>query len=862
MDNTNFGQGQTPARTGAVMGQNPKGATPKKKGMLALILLVAASAAVGGFYLFSGETNTPPALEPKAKATQGFIKDAKLGFAVATKEDQECFKNVSKKAKADGQEATVLNSTATNEGQHYLFWNGDTSTKATFKDVGCNTDPLKTRMLFMAKWDAANNYFVTSPHDYYLKEKDGKILTKVVEAENWNTVPIVQSGGFIFASPGSTESYGFSDGRTFAKAPYGICDAAAPKANGWNLFASHTKDTKELFKLCKDGEIKEFYAQTSVDPVKFKKVESDTTLKYSMVWVFKSDAVKDAEEKPKEEEKPEDNVYTLDTDKKTLTVKYGDKSVVQYKLAEEKLPQGTKLSYKLSEKDKNVMIVQNDGIVDRKVGSLSFDEKQKLVSTLEKDFAESYKVGYDKTTKTVILTYLKEPAPKKNEYSLSDDQVTLNVEMSDGKKGSFRLVEKSLGENLRAIFTLENEDGKTKPVNVIEYNTTDQKEIKIGTVAFDDKKQLVVNVLPEMKDKYSITMDPKKPEEIVVTDIVLGAPKIAYVLDDFKESVIVTFKDEKKNAYKLEGKDLLLETTLELTVDKTNNLLISEKKGGKLVTVATITFDTAVEVPDETKREAKVELVEAYKTLYKVAYDKTQNIITLTNIKAAAADHTYTVDKDKNTLTVKFADGKTATETYKLGFESLPEKSIGFYTITSENKMQAVVSDITDIAQPKSTKVAEVSFDKTNKPVVKLEEGMDGKYEVRLDEAAKTITTKAKQTKVANVLAAPKAPTISATVIDGAFVNLVITESQEAGGVAADSYNIWVSNREGVYGDITANITKADYEFLSKAPGGYIFDLREEDSKIKVKVTAVNAVGVESTPVEIEVKTEVKSITI
>jgi len=119
--------------------------TSSKNRLIALILLVVAGVVVGGFFMFGGpQALTPPSLELAAKATQGFIKDPKLGFLTATKADEDCFNLIAAQAKKDGEKPTTLNATATNKGMHYLYL--DSSEKATFKTVTCNRNPSKAKM--------------------------------------------------------------------------------------------------------------------------------------------------------------------------------------------------------------------------------------------------------------------------------------------------------------------------------------------------------------------------------------------------------------------------------------------------------------------------------------------------------------------------------------------------------------------------------------------------------------------------------------------------------------------------------------------------------------------------------------------
>ena len=842
----NFAPSQTPAPTAAPAGATP---SPKKKVMVgALVLFLVVGAVAGGFYLFksTGANLTPPSLELNAKVTQGFIKDAKLGFATATKADEDCFNLVAKQAKTDGEKPTTLNATATNKGMHYLYW--DSSEKATFKTVGCNTNPSKAKMLFMATWDAAAEYFVTSPHEYYVKEKAGKIMTKIVDMDKWDTVNLPQSSGFIFASPGNTETYGFKDGNTFAREEYGICDKGNPKPNGWNLFASHTKDSKELFKLCADGEIMEFNVQTSVDPVRFDKVANDTTLKYSMVWVYKGNPVKTGgETKPDPETKPQDNIYTLDG--KKLTVKSPDTKVVNvYTLTEKDVPTGTTISYKLSEKDKNIMIVETVGALERKAGSISFDDKQVATVVFENDFKEAYQYGYDKTSKTLSFTYLKKPVAKKNEYTISADQKTLSVNFSDGATGTFKVVETALADNLHAILDLEATDGSTKPVNVIEYNLTDQKETKIGTVAFNDKKEMVVNVLDAFKAKYSITMDPKKPGEIAVKDIVLGAPKVQYVVTEAnKKELIVTFIDEKTQKYTIVESNwpisAVKETSVDFIVDKDGKVTIQETKTAPVAstaTVATVTIDSAPAV--ETAREATATLADAFKTIYAITYDKTTNVITVKNLilpKETAVS--YEIDQAKKTVTVKHPTVAAAV-TYKINEAKIPEGTTLSYAVDDTKESVDINAKVGDAA---AVKIGSFSYNaETKMPTVKVEDAYKDKYTMMGMSAGEINIT---------ATTAPGVPGVTSE-ISGNTVSLTIVDPADTGGSDIKTYNVWISLNDGTFplvGNLPIEVIKADIDTVK----GYKITLTEKGT-YKIQVTAINNENHESAKTEITVTIE------
>lgn len=268
----------------------PPNEAPKSKLGLFAALLVVVAVIAGGYYYFAGSSvDAPPSLEAQSKATQGFIKAKGIEFLVPTAEDAGKFTAKAKKFVTDKVEPTPLNLTKNNKGMHYIYWDGATGASASFQEVIENANPTKARMLFVASWNTAKGYFDTTPHNYYVKEKEGRTITKVAEIDQLKNLPVKQSAGVIFAAAASTEIYGFNDGNTFASKAYGICDKNTP--NGWNLFASHTKSAKDLLRDCKNGQVKAFHYQTSVDGVKFQKGDGTETLKYSMVWVNKGDEV-------------------------------------------------------------------------------------------------------------------------------------------------------------------------------------------------------------------------------------------------------------------------------------------------------------------------------------------------------------------------------------------------------------------------------------------------------------------------------------------------------------------------------------------------------------------------------------------
>lgn len=264
--------------------------TPKSKFGIFAVAIVAVALVAGGYYYFTGSpAGGPPSLEQASQSTQGFIKAKGLDFLVPTAEDDANFSAKAKKFVTDKMLPTALKATKTNKGMHYIYWDGTLGQTASFQDVVENANPTKAKMLFVAKWNSANNYFDTTPHNYYKKEKDGKIVTKIAEMDQFKTIDAKQSGGIIFAAADSTEIYGFKDGNTFAAKAYGICNTTTP--NGWHLFAAETNKAADIFKDCKTGQIKEFHIQTSVDPVTFTKGTTEDTLKYSMVWALKGDEV-------------------------------------------------------------------------------------------------------------------------------------------------------------------------------------------------------------------------------------------------------------------------------------------------------------------------------------------------------------------------------------------------------------------------------------------------------------------------------------------------------------------------------------------------------------------------------------------
>jgi len=351
---------------------------------------VLALAVLAGAYLYfqPNKDNLPPKLVVEGQTTQGFLKAQYLDFLTPTKEDELKFDTNVSYWKTAQVTPAPLAYTATNQGQHYLYWDGELGSIGTFKDLVENANPVKAKMLFGAKWDPVNRYFLTTPHNYYKKvDENGNILTKVLDAPAFATVEMTEGAGVVFASAGDTEIYGFKDGRTFADNPYGICDADDVKVNGWHLFASHTGSLTQLFKDCYEGEIVDAYEQTSVDPVAFQRIiDFDKSLKYSMLWVNKGT--------PASEWKPTDNTsksgdhsYSLFGDKLTVTFNDDTQEVYQIKL------EPSSLQLVRNTKDADDTFIEILTATEEYIGMFEFDAVTKeLVVNLKSNYEDIYKV--------------------------------------------------------------------------------------------------------------------------------------------------------------------------------------------------------------------------------------------------------------------------------------------------------------------------------------------------------------------------------------------------------------------------------------------------------------------------------------